>query len=311
MNDASSQAAVMQFSSVVWMLIISGALGGIGSAIYEIFSGKSITSKEPLNKQSSISNNFIKDTTFFIGRSIIGVIGAFGFFLFGVWIKKINLDSGVENELILLSFGVVSGLFSYSLIPKLGNKFEKQFFKEKIINVEEQVSYVMDASKDAISYTTAITAAETALSRSEYSDSPRAIEQLNTLKKTFPLDRMLHIFLGRLYKGMGDFDNAIIILREYIKNISSDKDCKNSVKFNENRSDAYFNIACYHSLKANSLSKSGSMDSEINRLKKETFDSIKLAIDIWPENRKFVADDPDFNFIKKDKEFTAIIGETD
>jgi hypothetical protein len=87
----------------------------------------------------------------------------------------------------------------------------------------------------------------------------QTISQLETLSQQFPLARALHIVLARLcVEKKHDNDNAISVLRRFVRNKGNRKD--------KDVSDADFNIAYYTSLKlAKETNRSKITDLEFNR----------------------------------------------
>ncbi|HEY6871781.1 MAG TPA: hypothetical protein VI298_03525 [Geobacteraceae bacterium] len=149
--------------------------------------------------------------------------------------------------------------------------------------------------EDAISYSSGITSAETALSRRDASDVYTSIETLEKLKNKFKYDRTIHIYLGRLYRAKGDYDNAILVLRKFINNLLDIGNENMSPNQIVAMSDAYYNIACYHVLKA--FSPNNISNDEASRLKSEAMVELAKSIELNPKNKEFAANDPDFNFL--------------
>lgn len=217
--------------------------------------------------------------------------------------KQITANASVTNQLFLFSLSTTAGIFSYRLLPSIGSKLEKQFIEQKMVQTEQKVINI------AVDYTSAISHAETALIREGYHDAPQAIERLEAIKHLFPTNRTLYIYLGRLYRKMKNYDKAIISLREFIENLEQKRikiGDKGFHQYEIDRSDAYFNIACYHILKAEENMSKITQD-EVNRLKNETIEALKISIKIWAQNKEYAKNDPDFRFIKEDKEYQHLI----
>ena len=95
-------------------------------------------------------------------------------------------------------------------------------------------------------------------------------------------------------------DKAIIALRKYID--AMEQSGKNSVLDRKNMASAYFNIACYHSLK---IVKS---ESQMERLTSEAISALKQSITFDP-NLKEEISDTDLDNIRKSEMFKKTFDE--
>ncbi len=131
------------------------------------------------------------------------------------------------------------------------------------------------------------------------------INELSRFRVQFPLNRRLHITLGRLYRYKKDYDSAIRVLTEFArrKRIAKQVDL--------DLSDALFNIACYYSLKLEGQADEPARQSLVKRALKV----IKESIEICPENIDDVKEDPDLKAlwetdlggkVLQDSDFTGI-----
>lgn len=165
----------------------------------------------------------------------------------------------------------------------------------RLIQSKSLMDTMPTAESSTIDYTTALVTAQTALSRDSKIDVPYSINLLENIRSERPHDRAIAIYLGRLYRRLGDFDRAILTLRNFIDGLKSSK----SVNSKRDMGDAYYNIACYHSLKAADGKKNDLMKDEVGRLTEEAMESLRQAITLNPENKKFAKVDSDLDFIKK------------
>lgn len=297
---------------ILIILIISGAFGGVVSTIFEVIDKYKTHFFDEEFRITNFDANYTSITLYYVNRIIqiffifagkasIGIAGAFGAALVGIWIGKVSVIDTVDNKIFLISLSVVAGVISHRLLPQIGQKLEEQLLAKKITEVDKKTDSAIMQSHNAVEYSAAIAHAETALVRNAYNDIPQAIERLNKIRSQFRKDRTLHIYLGRLYRALTEYDKAITVLRDFIKAVSGKS--KISLYEEMDLSDAYFNIACYHSLKASNTV----VDIEKKRLVSEAITALKSATEIWPGNKEYAKKDPDFDFIKENEEFKKTI----
>jgi len=291
-------------SALMFLVLIAffGLIGGFISAVWDSLTqclerlpdpddGKAVTRHSQIRlAQRSI--------WFFIGRSLIGLAGAFGIVLIGIWIGKVTFVCSTENVIHLIALCLTAGLFSRKLLPLIGQRIEDEIFRQRINKTEKDAKSALESSKEAISFTEAMNFAQTALSRTSTIDVRQAIEKLQAIEPRFMEHRTLHIYLGRLHRRLGDYDAGIIVLRKYVDTVDQNTETRSSMESKQNIADAYYNIACYHSLKAKRLKENNGRPEEIARLEAETIESLKLAIKGNPENRQGAMTDPDLDFVR-------------
>lgn len=257
-----------------------------------------------LSSKRSIGGN----ASFLIGRALIGIGGAFGIVMIGSWIGKISLDGTVKNQLIIISTCVIAGTISHTILPMIGAKLEAEFLKKTATEAKETASNAVSMTQKVRSYSAGLSLAETALSGKTNIDVSRAIEGLEEIKDSFPTDRTLYIYLGRLYRKAKDYDKAIIVLREFIANLEK---APGGIKENEKRiqdcSDAYYNIACYHALKAKDADDVGKCPADVERLKGEAIDMLNVSVGLWSKNREYAKHDDDFVYVMNDERMRKIV----
>lgn len=274
---------------ILLIISIPGAFGGFAAALIDI-DGKKVK------------------VCMLISRACIGIAGAFGVVLIGFWAGKITVDKCVLNQLFLISFSLIGGTISYKILPKIGTKLEEQLQLQLEETKREFVDTVDKKSTEVMNYSAAVASADAALARNNASDIKMAIEMLSNLKNSFPIDRTLHIKLGRLFRKEEDYNKAILTLRDFIDELNKEHSDKGSHShFIQDSADAYFNIACYHSLKAEKMKQSHDNQDEIDRLVKEALEALKASVDLMSRNKEAAMIDEDFNFIKNKKEFKELI----
>lgn len=199
-----------------------------------------------------------KDILVFI---MSGVVCAFGVIILFSYAGVILNDNNTElsTGLYLIGISLMSGFFAMRLLPRLGDQLQKKLddlgkkTDKEINKVEKEVSKVEEYS---MTYITLLSLASTALSTNNERDRANAIKEIEENIELFPIDRPLHIYLGRLYRWQEKLDNAISLLRRFVKKRLQRE---NSEGLNsgdkEALATAFFNISCYHCLKAENHKK--------------------------------------------------------
>jgi len=149
----------------------------------------------------------------------------------------------------------------------------------KAVKAEEQ-------GKMAVEYNQLVSIATTALTTKNQADMDYAIDCLEKNISSFYWDRTLNIYLGRLYRWQGNMDKAIMALRTFIQEKYKHKTDKSSVD-KEALGVAYFNIACYHTLKVKQVPE------EKKRLLNEAEEALLNAIELIPNLKEEISSDSD------------------
>jgi len=296
---AKDSVDLLSYWQVLAVVLVGGGFGGIASSIFDNFD--TIKGHEPIEHGCKKCNS-----AYFMRRALIGMAGSFCGVFLGIWLHKITLEANDTNLLSITCFCVAIGTVSFNLLPQLGKKIGEQILNDKINQADKKAEDALKTSYNAIDYSSSIAHAETALSRKQYNDIPQAVERLNKIKKDFPTDRTVHIYLGRLYRALGKYDESILILREFITNLERGNKHPHS-HYIVDKADAYFNIACYHALKAKETFDKSGQTGEVERLVKESLESLSLSTTAWSKNKEFAGSDPDFDFIKDKPKFAEII----
>lgn len=239
-------------------------------------------------------------SAFVLIMGIIGIGGSFGVVLLALWSGKLILDYSVNAMTSLVGLCIISGVFATKFIPIIGEKIENDWMDK--IN-KETSKKTESAIKLSTDYSSSINFAYDVVEDNNPKDIEDAIQRLLNLKSSFPKDRAVYILLGRLYRNLGKFNEAILVLREFIKNLNKDLSSRDhSTGLEEACGDAYYNIACYHALKA-----STEEGKERDRLIKEACQELERSLKIWPKNKEYATDDPDFDSIRELSEFSHLI----
>lgn len=302
----------MSLLHFVFLIVASGALGGLVSAI--IFKDQHhiwavYNHKHHERNLYHWAKILCMDFGFFLGRIIMGIGGAFGIIFIGFWSKSLSNSVCVENQILLMGLCVVAGTFSHRILPRLADQIEARIgaaenkmklIEGKATELEQKTEEGVSTVADLIS---AITFGRSALHEGFNPDRKEAISRLEKLRIDFPKDRSLNLMIGRLYRRENKYDDAIISLSNYAKLLAPDVQKSSKPEgVVVDCADAYYNMACYHALKA--VDNQG---SEKQRLQKEAIEILKMSVSLLPANKECAAADPDFDSLKGNEEFEAII----
>ncbi len=295
---------VLPVTALLAIIGLPGGIGGFISAVWDHLEARHTSANGMRDCGVFPRVSYTQFLCFFLGRSLIGVAGAFGIVLAGVWIGRITFTFDSDRVVGLMALCMMAGLFSRRLLPIIGLRLEHELEK-RLAEAEKNSKEAIETSRSSVSFAEAIACANTALSRDSSAEQRNAIEKLLSIREGFKRDRTLHIYLGRLYRKLGKYDEAIRVLRDFVNNVNQHKKDRETSARKVDVADAYYNIACYHALKSKELSDCHGSQSEIERLKRETMDSLRLAVEGNPENRDIAERDPDFDFLRD--EINAVI----
>lgn len=246
---ASSDESLM-LAGVILVVSVCGAFGGIAGGLYR---------KKCGHKPSLVTWG---DVLIFAAS---GIVCAYGIILFGTGITNMfSKVSNYEKAFYLIGLSIVSGFFAMRLIPKIGSKIEK-----RLESLDNKLDLVSKEGESMVVYQKLLSACQVALSTEEKADIDAAIELLRKDAGTYPKDRMLNVYFGRLLRRKGDLRGAITVLRAYVGRMLEgvNREMLSQVD-KEAIAVAYYNIACYHSMLA------GEMPHEKNRLLQEAKDAL-------------------------------------
>jgi tetratricopeptide (TPR) repeat protein len=295
----STSVAMLDYWQALAVIVVFGGFGGVASSIFDNF-------------DNFTGQNFIEhscqncNSAYFFRRAIIGVAGSFCAVFLGIWLGKFTIEATVNNLLYLSSFCVAIGTISFTILPQLGKKIGEQILAEKIAQnekkaeaTEKKVDIAIENSNANLNYTRVMLHAETALNTKHQSDIDTAIENLKNIQSKYKRDRTLNIYLGRLYRVRQEYDDAINLLRSYIDEIESNPDMFTNRHDNVDKADAYYNIACYHALKAKQPHDD---QQEYERLITEAFEAFQTSIQLSHNNLEYA---------KRDEDLKWLLGEDD
>jgi tetratricopeptide (TPR) repeat protein len=327
-----SWPAFGDFLGLLLLIIVSGGFGGYVAAVFENLiasqkdkanGGVGVTTSSEHVHACNKCNSW-----YFICRGLIGIAGAFGVVLIGGWLTKVKLDLTVDNAISLVGLCVVAGCVSYELLPIIGHKLRKQMdalenaqtgqaiqienLKKQGIEIEtEWMKKMRDIDEQRKKYTDAITLAEIVLENPEHqqslSDAYSAISKMEMFRESSKFQRVYNIYLGRLYRRVGNWDSAIIVLRDYIDNLDNNQLAANIVEDTKaiDKAAALYNISCYHILKADMDKHT---EEEVNKLFEEALNEFKASLKLDPSSWECAEreDEHDFDAVKQHSKWSEV-----
>lgn len=287
---------IMHFAVFVLIILVFGFIGGLGRASLE----------------SIKDSNFKPDgTKGFIKHGILGITGAGVFVFIAILLSKYNGEKFTAADVLFFTcISTSGGVLALGIIDAFAEKVKNDWLKmeNKMRDIEAQNKKIEQISKN---YSAILADADVVLRKEsvkrDIAEIALAIGNMEEAKHIFKTDRVFSIRLGRLYRAMFEktddsnyLDKAIIALRKYID--AMEQSGKNSVLDKKNMASAYFNIACYHSLK---IVKS---ESQMERLTSEAISALKQSITFDP-NLKEEISDTDLDNIRKSEMFKKTFDE--
>lgn len=213
------------------------------------------------------------------------------------------MKSSDDNILYLIVLGVVAGFVGYRILPQAAIALERRMDmteKEAHRALEESRRALDDAKKAAKNAETASEKAELAqkltraISYRLAEDYDQAEKSFLDLRKTSPLNSAITYNLSNTYKLNCDYDKAIKLMNEYIKELSEanikdlrDANMEEVAQKHAKENYAVYNRACYTILKAFSSKRDDILIAK-------GLDDLKKSVDLDPEIKEIAWKDKDF-----------------
>lgn len=276
----------MSLLEILSIVILSGGFGGVLGALSRL--------------DTTYANIVIQNISFrvivaFLGyivtKILFGIGGGIALILAMEWIGKFNTSNTIPNILSLCGLCVIAGFSGERLITILARRLERELEKTK-----EDIKEAKQKFEEESMYDRTITMAVDVLATGSPFERKNAIDKILPLRTKWPLDRKLHIFLGRLYRSINKYDEAIKILSDFIS-----KKIKAGAGTNRDTADALYNRACYYLLKAKNLA-----EEEKKELKKLAYDDLEKSFKYHPPNREEAKNDADFQDILGESRFQEL-----
>lgn len=288
----------LSYFEVLVIIILFGGFGGLASSIFDNFDDQS--------GQKSKEHDCKKcNNSYFFRRFIIGSAGAFCLAFIGFCLNQIEIISSTKNLLFLSCFSVASGVVSFTILPQLRRKLGEKLLNEKMDQINAKAENAVSTSAENMEYTKIMFEAQAAIQTKIKIDMDTAIDNLKKIRDKFKRDRVLNIYLGRLFRFNGNLNDAIMTLRNFIEEIDKNPSQFSKAHDSIDKGDAYYNIACYHALKAEPLDKSPERDRLIN----EAYEAFKYSIDLSKSNLEYAKTDKDLMWLfEKEEKFQEFKG---
>jgi hypothetical protein len=287
--QSASEVKQLHFVTGILIVCIAGFLGGLVSGIGAIVeSGRD-------EEGRYVGTKGIPIPFFLFGRCVVGIGGATAVLLASLSVNKFTGASDIDL-LALSALCFVAGSIGYRLLPIVAAQLEKRLGEaEKRV---EQAVKQGEKTRDSVGMTSAVITAMGLLDRKEHLTSvvDQTITSLEGWSKEFPKDRSVHIVLARLYRHKKDnLDKAISTLKRFIQKKGNAKD--------KDVADAYFNIACYLSVKAGHETSTETR----SKLIESAFEPLKQSLKISPENKTDAESDDDLKELRTSPNFKNVL----
>ncbi len=290
---------LMHYIFFMVVMMFFGAIGGIARGSYErLTSGIKLPKDYDYNALTTKKQR----RNFWLQHIFLGIGGGACAILLTLLLSKFELKVDDICSVILYScISVLGGIVAKRCLPILSDAAAKKIGEELQRNKSEAIEYAKEEARTVKKYAQLISDADTALNETDETRikayAINAIKDMEQYLDMYSSDRHFCIKLGRLYRKLSDItgkieylNKAILVLREYVKNIKSMK--RTGVSDCLNISTALFNIACYHSL------LTGKNPEEFERIAGEAVKALEEAFKL-DSNVKNDLSDPDLNNISK------------
>lgn len=270
--------------------VFFGGFGGILQAVNSL-------AQDIKTEKGELNISFFYRRTFdILGAVCLGIGGALAINYFLVAINKLDITNNPKNIMCLIGLNTVAGYLGRRALAGIAGKVERelQAFKTKTIEVEGEI-------KKEVSLSNALENSYIALNTGIYTDVKDAIKNLVSFREQFPTHRKLAIILGRLYKKLEEFDDAINVLTVFLRN----KEKKNEIDIDY--AAALYNRACYNTLAYAEAAKIKRPSVSHYQLKTNALEDLRKTVGLNPDHKKDAAEDKDFDSIRDDVEFKKII----
>ena len=291
----------------VLLVCVPGALGGLLYAIQQL------VDKGKRNGGYEAATRGVPLWLFFLARGFMGLGGAAAVVMVLIMVGKYTDTPWQTSQWLFLIFlAFVSGFAGHRFLPGVAAKLEGQIQDlgkrtedigkdaEEIGKRTKEIGKRTEELQEELQRELAVAMGLLNLERAKVLplEIDQDIKRLETASAKFPLSREVHIVLGRMYRWKrSSYKKAIEVLSEFLRNKEDagqggDKDA----------ADALFNRACYYSM--------GSADvqpSEAAESRHLAFEDLGRSLRLSPENAKDANADPDFDPLRGDPRFQALL----
>lgn len=260
--------AELSAAKALFIVCISGAFGGIvyglGALVENGRKKEQQQEAHPLavprvsqTQLKYVATNGSPTWVYLVTQALIGTAGAMAAIFAFLTVGK-TVGSSQQTDVLfsgaifyMASLSVVAGFIGNRLLPAVGLQLlQKQVARaqNKATDAEQKAEEAAKKSDAAVDITNMNRDVVAALGMLKMAVPPGYTEQIiKSLEghiKTFPLDRALHIVLGRLYaEKLKDPAKAISLLEKFVATRKTTGE-----KPNDDIAAALFNISCYYSV---------------------------------------------------------------
>jgi tetratricopeptide (TPR) repeat protein len=321
-----------------------GAAGGIAQGVVQLREREALE-KEAAKKKgrasgavadiSPVTQSTVSEG-YWLGHTLIGILGAFALVPFGIRILDLDLkplgsDSSdfqglLKSSLFLLSLAALGGFSGYRALSGLGKHVLDKLLKEKTERIEVEQEVIAEKT-EALEHRTseiqqdyikqkaelALYKAKCNMSDGLYMDALANTKDFFMLHKSgviSPKDLVFgYIQQGRALKMLGRYDEALQAVGQGLKAIENAFSSVETDTKTERPPDRYhgallYNRACYKIL-AESKKKGSFTDSLID----EIIGDIKEALKLIEISRQYIDKDPDFDPVRSNSRFQRFLAE--
>jgi hypothetical protein len=279
----------LHYVTGILIVTVAGFMGGLVSAIGAIVeSGRDDDGRY-------VGTKGVPIWFFLLGRCVVGIGGATAVLLASLSVNKFTGASDIDL-LALSALCFVAGSIGHRLLPIVAAQLEKRL-GEAERKADEAVKQGAK-TRDSVGMASAVVTAMGILDRKEQLIAvvDQTIASLEDWSKEFPKDRAVHIVLARLYRNKKEnLDKAISTLKNFIKRKGKSRD--------KDVADAYFNVACYFSVKA---SQEVGVEAKA-KLIEEGIEALKYSLQISPENKPDAQSDADLKEVRTSPKFQDVL----
>ena len=305
------------FAHVMVITCVFGGLGGFTQAVMRLSNDATKSTEQELagnvppgqpekpQPEKPQAANAFKGMAFFGASIVVGIGGALAILLAVLIVGRQEDISKPYDLLTLATLTFVAGTIGHRLLPMVAANLENRIADaerkaERAVRKAKQVEKTTESIGNRAELNREVLTALQLLDRTEalptiVEDTVGALTKMST---AFPLDRPLHIVLGRvLAEKNGRRLEAIQVLKKFIerKTIGNGKE-------DDDVAAAWFNIACYEALEMK-----GATEPLKARRRENALKALAESLRIQPSNAKDAAEDPDLDGLRELPQFKKLM----
>ena len=277
--------------SIFLLVSFGGAIGGTAEYLRQI----AYRNRVWVTNSDEVSS--VPVMLLLLASAIIGLSGAIAIQFIFVLLGSFSAANTAKNIVFLFSISVAAGFGARIILPRLTERLKKQIegTDQKATKADQKAMAATDEVREArfvIHLNHALSPNATESERQE------AIEQLTARVPSDPTSRLNTILLARLYRARKNYKSAIRVLDNFLqrKEQKGERDDKDYA-------DVLYNKACYYALSYGETDEPAKKEE----YKQAVLESLARSSEISEENKIDARTDSDFDPLRGDGEFTALI----